>query len=123
MCQVAGAKLRRRQLFCAVFRPAELAKRNLTVSFEWLPRAASFPIGLITCLLQELRGQATIAGPQYCNMVAQYTISLICIASVGRLSELDLAAASMSFSVYTILGNSIIISMIGALDTQASQVN
>ena len=71
---------------------------------------------------QELRGQGSIAGPQFGNMVGQYTISLVCIAAVGRLGQLDLAAASMSFSIYTIMGQSVIVSMIGALDTQASQV-
>lgn len=73
--------------------------------------------------LQELGGQAQLAAPQWFNMACQYSISLVCIATVGRLGELQLAAASMSVSVFSILGQSLIISMIGALDTQASQVS
>ena len=73
-------------------------------------------------LLQELRGQLKIASLQFCNMASQLTINLICIAVVGHLSELDLAAASLSVDVYSIMGQSVIISMLGALDTQASQV-
>ena len=55
-------------------------------------------------------------------MASQLTINLICIAVVGHYSELDLAAASLSVDVYSIMGQSVIISMLGALDTQASQV-
>lgn len=72
--------------------------------------------------MQELASQATIAGPQYVNMITMYTSNLVCIAAVGHLGELQLAAASMSISMYSILGQGVILSMVGALDTQASQV-
>ena len=55
-------------------------------------------------------------------MITMYTSNLVCIAAVGHLGELELAAASMSISMYSILGQGIILSMVGALDTQASQV-
>ena len=72
--------------------------------------------------MQELRGQVTIAGPQYINMITMYSCNLVCIAAVGHVGEMELAAASMSISMYSILGQGVILSMVGALDTQASQV-
>lgn len=56
-------------------------------------------------------------------MVTQYTVTLVCIAAVGRVGELELAGAAMSMSIWAIMGQSIIVSMLGGLDTQASQVN
>ncbi|KAK9806061.1 hypothetical protein WJX73_010332 [Symbiochloris irregularis] len=85
---------------------------------------ARVPVGswpTVTELRQELASQATIAGPQYINMITMYASNLVCIATVGHLGELELAAASMSISMYSILGQGVILSMVGALDTQASQ--
>ena len=71
---------------------------------------------------QEVKAQAALGGPLWANFGLQYTTSIVCIAAVGRLGQTELAAASMSVSLYGILARTVVLSLTGALDTQASQV-
>ena len=71
---------------------------------------------------QEIKAQAELEGPLWANFALQYSTSIICIAAVGHLGQAELPAASMSVSLYGILANrTIVLTLTGALETQASQ--
>ncbi len=76
---------------------------------------------VVLVVYQEIKAQAALGGPLWANFALQYSTSLVCIAAVGHLGQTELAAASMSVSLYGILGRTTLLSLTGALDTQASQ--
>lgn len=63
-------------------------------------------------LQQEVRRQCMIAGPMVCVNVLQYSITVVSVAFVGHLGELELASASIATSLAGALGYYVLVCII-----------
>lgn len=62
------------------------------------------PVPQKLTIWQEVRRQCWLAGPMVCVNLLQYSITVVSVAFVGHLGELELASASIASSLAGVLG-------------------
>jgi hypothetical protein len=63
-------------------------------------------------LQKEVRRQCMLAGPMVCVNVLQYSITVVSVAFVGHLGQLELASASIATSLAGVLGYYVLVCII-----------
>jgi MATE family multidrug resistance protein len=79
------------------------------------------PVPQKLTIWQEVRRQCWLAGPMVCVNLLQYSITVVSVAFVGHLGELELASASIASSLAGVLGYYVLLGMGSALETLCGQ--